>query len=124
LTVVTPPWNFPVAIPTGSITAALAAGSPVIFKPAPQAQRTGAVLAKNLWQVLKEFDLPQDLVQLVIGQEDTIGSALVADPRVERVILTGGYATAQHFRSMRDDIPLLGETSGKNAMIITPSADY
>src|SRR5699024_4191912 len=51
LTVVTPPWNFPVAIPTASVTAALAAGSPVIFKPAPQAQRTAAVIAEASWAI-------------------------------------------------------------------------
>src|SRR5699024_2445856 len=57
LTVVTPPWNFPMAIPTGSVTSSLAAGSSVIFKPAPQAQRTSAVIAEAIWTALDEFDL-------------------------------------------------------------------
>jgi len=123
LTVATPPWNFPMAIPTGSVTAALAAGSPVIFKPAPQAQRTAAVIVEAMWAALDEFDLPRDVVTFVIAEESTIGSSLVTDPRVERVILTGGYETAQLFKNLRADMPLLGETSGKNAVIITPSAD-
>jgi len=123
LTVVTPPWNFPVAIPTGSVTAALAAGSPVIFKPAPQAQRTAAVIAEAIWAAFDEFDLPRDIVRFVIAEEATIGTSLVTDARVERVILTGGYDTARSFKELRPDMPLFAETSGKNAIIVTPSAD-
>jgi len=123
LTVVTPPWNFPMAIPTGSVTSSLAAGSSVIFKPAPQAQRTSAVIAEAIWTALDEFDLPREIVQFVIAEESTIGTSLVTDSRAERVILTGGYDTAQLFTSLRPDMPLLGETSGKNAIIVTPSAD-
>lgn len=119
LTVVTPPWNFPVAIPAGSTLAALAAGSAVIIKPARQAQRCGAVMVEALW----EAGVPQDGLQLVNMSERSLGSALVSDPRVDRVILTGGYETAQLFRSLRHDLPLLAETSGKNAIIVTPSAD-
>ncbi|WP_343959125.1 bifunctional proline dehydrogenase/L-glutamate gamma-semialdehyde dehydrogenase [Yaniella flava] len=123
LTVATPPWNFPTAIPTGSVTSALAAGSPVIFKPAPQAQRTGAVIVQAIWEALDEFGLPHDIVRFVIAEESTIGTKLVSDPRVQRVILTGGYETARLFRRLRADMPLLGETSGKNAIIVTPSGD-
>ena len=123
LTVVTPPWNFPMAIPTGSVTAALAAGSPVVIKPAPQAQRTAAVIVQAIWAALDEFELPRNIVRYVIADEDSLGAKLVADPRVERVILTGGYDTAQRFTDMRPDMPLFGETSGKNALIVTPTAD-
>lgn len=123
LTVVTPPWNFPMAIPTGSVTSALAAGSPVIMKPAPQAQRTAALIVEAIWAALDEFELPRDIVGFVIAEEHTIGSALVTDPRAERIILTGGYDTAKLFTELRPDMPLFGETSGKNAIIITPSAD-
>jgi RHH-type proline utilization regulon transcriptional repressor/proline dehydrogenase/delta 1-pyrroline-5-carboxylate dehydrogenase len=119
LTVVTPPWNFPVAIPAGSTLAALAAGSAVIIKPARQAQRCGAVMVEALW----EAGVPQDALQLVNMSERSLGSGLVSDPRVDRVILTGGYETAELFRSLRHDLPLLAETSGKNAIIVTPSAD-
>ncbi len=119
LTVVTPPWNFPVAIPGGSMLAGLAAGSPVIIKPAAQARRCGAVLAEALW----EAGVPQDVLQYVALEEHTLGTELVANAHVERVILTGGYETAELFRSFRADLPLLGETSGKNAIVVTPSAD-
>ncbi len=119
LTVVTPPWNFPVAIPAGSTLAALAAGSPVIIKPARQARRSGAVMIEALW----EAGVPRDVLQYVQLEGRELGTALVSDPAVERVILTGGYETAELFRSFRPDLPLLAETSGKNAIIVTPSAD-
>ncbi|WP_226656858.1 proline dehydrogenase family protein [Leifsonia sp. LS1] len=120
LTVVTPPWNFPVAIPAGSVLSALAAGSGVIIKPAPQAKRCAAVLVEALW----EAGIPRELLTLADVPENELGRALIADPRVERVILTGSYETAKLFRSWRPDLPLLAETSGKNAIIVTPSADY
>ena len=119
LTVVAPPWNFPVAIPAGSTLAALAAGSPVIIKPATLARRSGAVMVEALWAA----GVPRDALQLVTFADRSLGSTLMADPRVERVILTGGYETAEAFRELRHDLPLLAETSGKNAIIVTPSAD-
>ena len=119
LTVVTPPWNFPVAIPAGSTLAALAAGSAVIIKPAPQAPRCGSLMVDALW----EAGVPRDALQLVHVEEGDLGRALVADPRVDRLILTGAYETAALFRSFRSDVPILAETSGKNAIVITPEAD-
>ncbi|KQR51451.1 1-pyrroline-5-carboxylate dehydrogenase [Leifsonia sp. Leaf336] len=120
LTVITPPWNFPVAIPAGGVLAALAAGSGVIIKPAPQARRAAAVMVEALW----EAGIPQELLALIDVAENELGQQLVSDPRVDRVILTGSYETAKLFRSWRPDLPLLAETSGKNAIIVTPSADY
>jgi RHH-type proline utilization regulon transcriptional repressor/proline dehydrogenase/delta 1-pyrroline-5-carboxylate dehydrogenase len=119
LTVVTPPWNFPVAIPAGSTLAALASGSAVILKPAPQAERCGAVLAEVLW----EAGVPESVLTLASIDEGDLGRSLLADPRVGRVILTGAFETAELFRSFRTDLPLLAETSGKNAVVVTPSAD-
>lgn len=119
LTVVTPPWNFPVAIPTGGVLAALAAGSGVIFKPAPQARRCAAVVAEALW----EAGVPRGVLALVDIDEGALGQQLVSHPDVDRVILTGSWETAALFRSWRPDLPLLAETSGKNAMIVMPSAD-
>jgi len=119
LTVVTPPWNFPVAIPAGSTLAALAAGSAVVIKPAPQAERCGAVMVDALW----EAGVPRDVLKLVQVGENTLGAQLISHPAVDRVILTGGFETAELFRSFRPDLPLLAETSGKNAIIVTPSAD-
>ncbi|MGO2747604.1 proline dehydrogenase family protein [Microbacterium sp.] len=119
LTVVTPPWNFPVAIPAGSTLAALAAGAAVIIKPARQARRSGAVMIEALW----EAGVPRDVLQYVQLDGRELGEKLISDPAVERVILTGGYETAELFRSFRPDLPLLAETSGKNALIVTPHAD-
>ncbi|MFM8530160.1 MAG: bifunctional proline dehydrogenase/L-glutamate gamma-semialdehyde dehydrogenase [Ilumatobacteraceae bacterium] len=119
LTVVTPPWNFPVAIPAGSALAALAAGSAVVIKPAAEARRCGAVMVETLW----EAGVPRELLNYVQLSERDLGAALVAHPRVDRLILTGAYETAELFRSFRPDLTLLAETSGKNAIIVTPSAD-
>jgi RHH-type proline utilization regulon transcriptional repressor/proline dehydrogenase/delta 1-pyrroline-5-carboxylate dehydrogenase len=119
LTVVTPPWNFPVAIPAGSTLAALAAGSAVVIKPAKQAARSGAVMVEALW----EAGVPRDVLTMVQLGERELGKQLISHPAVDRVILTGGYETAELFRSFRQDLPLLAETSGKNAIIVTPSAD-
>ncbi|KJL27428.1 bifunctional proline dehydrogenase/L-glutamate gamma-semialdehyde dehydrogenase [Microbacterium azadirachtae] len=122
LTVVTPPWNFPVAIPAGSTLSALATGSPVIIKPARQARRSGAVMVEALW----EAGVPREVLQYVQFDgpaRSDLGAKLVSDPAVGRVILTGGYETAELFRGFRQDLPLLAETSGKNAIIVTPSAD-
>ncbi|UKA75184.1 bifunctional proline dehydrogenase/L-glutamate gamma-semialdehyde dehydrogenase [Arthrobacter sp. FW306-07-I] len=119
LTVVTPPWNFPVAIPAGSTLAALAAGSAVVIKPAKQAARSGAVMVEALW----EAGVPKGALTMVQLGERELGTQLISHPAVDRVILTGGYETAELFRSFRKDLPLLAETSGKNAIIITPSAD-
>lgn len=119
LNLVTPPWNFPVAIPAGGVLAALAAGSGVVLKPAGPAGRCGAVLAELLW----DAGVPREVLALVQVDEGELGRALVADPRVERVVLTGAWETARLFRDFRSDLPVLAETSGKNAMVVTPSAD-
>jgi RHH-type proline utilization regulon transcriptional repressor/proline dehydrogenase/delta 1-pyrroline-5-carboxylate dehydrogenase len=119
LTVVTPPWNFPVAIPAGSTLAALAAGSGVIVKPATQARRTGSLIVQALW----DAGVPTDALALAHLEEGGLAPRLVADRRVDRLLLTGSFDTAVLFRGMRSDLPLLAETSGKNAIVITPSAD-
>ena len=119
LTVVTPPWNFPLAIPAGGVLAALAAGSGVVFKPAPQARRCAAVIAEALW----EAGIPRDVLALVDIEEGELGQRLISSDAVDRVILTGSWDTAALFRSWRPDLPLLAETSGKNAIVIAPSAD-
>lgn len=118
--VVTPPWNFPIAIPAGSTLAALAAGASVIIKPARPAARCGAVMVEALW----EAGVPREVLQYVQFSDRELGSELIKNPSVDRVILTGGIETAELFRSFRPELPLLAETSGKNAIIVTPSADY
>jgi RHH-type transcriptional regulator, proline utilization regulon repressor / proline dehydrogenase / delta 1-pyrroline-5-carboxylate dehydrogenase len=145
LVLVIPPWNFPVAIPTGGVLAGLASGAPVAFKPASQSARTGAVAhaaiveglraglaglgtgpGREVWNAQEAAAVAADLVTLVTidaDDEAAVGRELITHPDVERVILTGSHDTARLFRSFRPDLPLLAETSGKNALIVTPSAD-
>ena len=120
VTVVTPPWNFPAAIPTGSTLAALAAGSTVILKPAPQTEHVAEMLAQTCW----DAGIPKEVLQLVTVDENDMGRALLSDPRVDQIILTGGIETAELFREFNPQAKLFAETSGKNALIITDSADY
>ncbi len=84
LTLVTPPWNFPVAIPAGSTLAALAAGSAVVLKPAPPAERCGAVLATVIETALDAHGVPADVLAFVQVAEDDLGKQLVAAPQVDR----------------------------------------
>ena len=119
LTVVASPWNFPIAIPLGGVAAALAAGSAVILKPAPPARRIAALLA----EACQRAGFPNDVMQLLVIDDGPLGEQLVTDPRVQQLVLTGSAETAQLFRSWRPGLPLLGETSGKNAIIVTASAD-
>nr|NLD41178.1 aldehyde dehydrogenase family protein [Actinomycetales bacterium] len=119
LTVVAPPWNFPLAIPAGGVLAALAAGSAAVLKPAPPSRRCGAVIAEIMW----EAGVPREVFALADLEDGEVSKALVTHPGVDRVVLTGSTETAALFRSWRPDLPLLAETSGKNAIIVTPSAD-
>ena len=116
---VVPPWNFPVAIPSGGVFAALAAGNAAILKPAPETPGCAEIVAECCWAA----GLPQGLVSFIRTPDDDIGRHLVTHERVDAVILTGAYDTAQMFLSWKPELRLLAETSGKNAMVITPNAD-
>ncbi len=117
--VVTPPWNFPIAIPLGGCVAALAAGASVVIKPAPQVRACAEVGVA----ALHRGGIPADALQLVHTDEGDAGRRLVTHPAVDHVVLTGASQTAELFRSWRPDLRLIAETSGKNALIVTPSAD-
>lgn len=117
--VVAPPWNFPVAIPAGATLGALAAGCGTILKPAPQSPRCAALVADALW----DAGVPRDALGLAIVEDGPLSKALITHDGVDRVAMTGSFETARLFRSWRPDLPLMAETSGKNAMVITPSAD-
>ncbi|MEJ2866033.1 proline dehydrogenase family protein [Actinomycetospora flava] len=117
--VVTPPWNFPIAIPLGGCVAALAAGASVVIKPAPQVRACAEVGVA----ALHRGGIPADALQLVHTDEGEAGRRLVTHPAVDHVVLTGASQTAALFRSWRPDLRLVAETSGKNALVITPSAD-
>jgi len=116
---VVPPWNFPVAIPCGGVMAALAAGNTVVFKPAPETPRCAEIVAEAAWAA----GVPREALQFIRTPDDDVGRHLVTHPEVGAVILTGAWETAQLFRSWKPDMRLFAETSGKNALVITPSAD-
>ncbi|NGX57903.1 MAG: 1-pyrroline-5-carboxylate dehydrogenase 1 [Chlamydiae bacterium] len=118
-TLILPPWNFPCAIPTGGIVAALATGNPVIFKPASEAVLIGWEVAKAFWKA----GISKKLLQFVPCKDETVGSYLVKDPRVKKVILTGGTSTAKLLLKMRPGIDICAETGGKNAMVVTAMSD-
>ena len=116
---VVPPWNFPVAIGSGGVLAALAAGNAVILKPAPETPGCAEIVAECCWAA----GLPEGLVSFIRTPDDSVGRHLVTHAGVHAVILTGAYDTAQMFLSWKPDLRLLAETSGKNAMVITSNAD-
>ncbi|MDR2113964.1 MAG: bifunctional proline dehydrogenase/L-glutamate gamma-semialdehyde dehydrogenase [Bifidobacteriaceae bacterium] len=123
VTVVIPPWNFPVAIPVGGIMAALAAGSAVLVKPATATRRCVEVAAAAIQEGLRAAGADPDLLQVVHVAGRELGQRLVTHPEVETVVLTGSIETAALFAGWRPELNLLAETSGKNAIITTPSAD-
>ncbi len=136
VTLVTPPWNFPVAIPVGGVLAALAAGSAVLAKPAPPTPRCLEVAVEAVHAGLRDAvaAAPGDfagldagsvtqVVQYVRVPDDELGTRLVTHDDVARVVLTGSIETAQLFARWKPSRPVLAETSGKNALVVTPSAD-
>jgi RHH-type proline utilization regulon transcriptional repressor/proline dehydrogenase/delta 1-pyrroline-5-carboxylate dehydrogenase len=117
--VVAAPWNFPFAIPALGVCAAIAAGNTVILKPAPETRAVAAALVEQV----RLAGVPDDVIQLACTPDDEVGRRLICDPRVDMVVLTGAAETAALFRTWRPSIRLVGETSGKNAMVITAAAD-
>lgn len=120
------PWNFPLAIFTGQVAAALAAGNPVLAKPAEQTPLVAAEAVRVLW----EAGVPHAAVQLLPGRGETVGAALVADARVQGVMFTGSTEVArilqktlsQRLGAHGAPVPLIAETGGQNAMIVDSSA--
>ncbi|MEH3147437.1 MAG: trifunctional transcriptional regulator/proline dehydrogenase/L-glutamate gamma-semialdehyde dehydrogenase [Methylobacterium frigidaeris] len=119
------PWNFPLAIFTGQVAAALAAGNPVLAKPA---EETPLVAAEAV-RLLHAAGVPADALQLLPGAGET-GAALVADPRIEGVMFTGSTAVARLIQRRLagrlgrtgQPVPLVAETGGQNAMVVDSSA--
>jgi RHH-type proline utilization regulon transcriptional repressor/proline dehydrogenase/delta 1-pyrroline-5-carboxylate dehydrogenase len=117
------PWNFPLAIFLGQVSAALAAGNSVIAKPAEQTNLIGYYAVK----LLLDAGVPEGVVQFLPGDGATVGAALTADPRVAGVAFTGSTDTARAInRAMaaRDAAigVLIAETGGQNAFIADSSA--
>ena len=117
--VVAGPWNFPYAIPASGLVHALAAGSAVIMKPAPESRAVAAALVDHL----HEAGVPPHLVQLACTPDNEVGAHLITHPRAEMVLLTGSLETADLFMSWKPAINIHAETSGKNSLIITAAAD-
>jgi RHH-type proline utilization regulon transcriptional repressor/proline dehydrogenase/delta 1-pyrroline-5-carboxylate dehydrogenase len=117
------PWNFPLAIFTGQVSAALAAGNTVIAKPAEQTPLIGL----KAIELLRESGVPRDAVACVVGDGASVGAALVSDPRIAGVAFTGSVETAQCINRMLAEregpiVPLIAETGGVNAMLVDSSA--
>jgi RHH-type transcriptional regulator, proline utilization regulon repressor / proline dehydrogenase / delta 1-pyrroline-5-carboxylate dehydrogenase len=117
------PWNFPLAIFTGQVTAALAAGNAVIAKPAEQTPLIAALAV----QLLHKAGVPGDVLHLLLGEGARIGGALVADPRIAGVAFTGSTETARIINqalARREGaiVPLIAETGGQNCMLADSSA--
>jgi len=117
------PWNFPLAIFTGQIAAALATGNGVLAKPAEQTP----LIAARAVKLMHDAGVPRDALQLLPGDGATVGAALTSDPRVGGVCFTGSTETAQAINramaeSLAPDAPLIAETGGLNAMIVDSTA--
>jgi len=120
------PWNFPMAIFLGQVSAALAAGNAVIAKPAEQT----TLIAAEAIRILHAAGIPGGVVQLLPGHGVTLGATLVARPDIHGVMFTGSTAVARHIsatlaeRLSREGatIPLIAETGGQNAMVVDSSA--
>ncbi len=119
------PWNFPLAIFAGQVAAALAAGNPVLAKPA---EETPLIAAEAL-RILHAAGVPADALQLLPGAGE-VGAALVGDARIQGVMFTGSTAVARLIQRRLTDrltpdgrpVPLIAETGGQNAMVVDSSA--
>lgn len=116
------PWNFPIAIFTGQIAAALAAGNTVIAKPA----ELTSLAAMACIQIMHRAGVPESVLHFLPGQGSQIGPKLLADDRVAGVAFTGSIATAQvinrQLAEHRSIVPLIAETGGQNVMIADTTA--
>jgi RHH-type proline utilization regulon transcriptional repressor/proline dehydrogenase/delta 1-pyrroline-5-carboxylate dehydrogenase len=117
------PWNFPLAIFTGQVTAALMAGNAVVAKPAEQ---TPLVAARAV-ALLREAGVPSEVLQLAIGTGEAVGAPLVRHPLVAGVVFTGSYETARAINQALAArhgpiVPFVAETGGLNAMVADSSA--
>ena len=115
------PWNFPLAIFTGQVAAALAAGNAVLAKPAEQTP----LIAAEAVRLLRAAGVPAPALQLLPGTGETVGARLIGDARVQGVVFTGSTEVAETIHrtlAARGNVPLIAETGGQNAMIVDSSA--
>jgi RHH-type proline utilization regulon transcriptional repressor/proline dehydrogenase/delta 1-pyrroline-5-carboxylate dehydrogenase len=117
------PWNFPLAIFTGQVVAALVAGNAVLAKPAEQTP----LIAAEAVRLLHQAGIPPEVLHLLPGEGSRVGGTLVQDPRVSGVCFTGSTEVARLINrtlAERDGVlpPLIAETGGQNAMIVDSTA--
>ncbi|MEX2577062.1 MAG: bifunctional proline dehydrogenase/L-glutamate gamma-semialdehyde dehydrogenase PutA [Halofilum sp. (in: g-proteobacteria)] len=117
------PWNFPLAIFTGQVAAALVAGNCVIAKPAEQTP----LMAFAAIQAFHEAGIPEDVLHLLPGRGETVGARLLSSPHLSGVAFTGGVDTAHTINRQLAErlgpiVPLIAETGGQNAMLVDSSA--
>lgn len=117
------PWNFPLAIFTGQVAAALVTGNAVLAKPAEQTPAVAAAMVS----LLHEQGVPRDVLQLLHGPGETVGATLVAHPHIDGVVFTGSTQVArliQRTLAAKEGpiVPLIAETGGINALIADSSA--
>jgi RHH-type proline utilization regulon transcriptional repressor/proline dehydrogenase/delta 1-pyrroline-5-carboxylate dehydrogenase len=117
------PWNFPLAIFTGQVAAALVTGNTVLAKPAEQTP----AIAREAVALLHAAGVPQAVLQLLPGTGETVGAALVAAPGIAGVVFTGSTAVARAIAQVlagKDGpiAPLIAETGGINAMVVDSTA--
>ena len=117
------PWNFPLAIFTGQIAAALVTGNAVVAKPAEQTP----LIAARAVALLREAGIPEDVLQLLPGDGPSVGASLTADSRIAGVCFTGSTEVAkliekQLAETAAPDAMLIAETGGLNAMIVDSTA--
>lgn len=117
------PWNFPLAIFTGQVSAALITGNAVVAKPAEQTPR----VAQKIHELFLEAGLPEGVMNLVYGTGERVGTPLLTDRRLSGVCFTGSLETAKMINRTLSErngaiVPLIAETGGLNAMIIDSTA--
>ncbi|QJR80405.1 bifunctional proline dehydrogenase/L-glutamate gamma-semialdehyde dehydrogenase PutA [Alteromonas pelagimontana] len=117
------PWNFPLAIFIGQLSAALVTGNTVIAKPAEQT----SIIAKRAIEIMHSVGLPEEALQLIIGPGKEVGSTLLPDDRIKAVMFTGSTQTGTLISQTLagrggEQVPLIAETGGQNCMIVDSTA--
>lgn len=117
------PWNFPLAIFMGQVTAALATGNAVLAKPASATPRIGFEAIR----VLHDAGVPKDVLHFLYGSGNVLGTPLIKDLRIKGVVFTGSTSTAQEIQEILTSrggpiVPFIAETGGLNTMIVDSTA--
>ena len=117
------PWNFPLAIFLGQVSAAIATGNTVLAKPAEQT----SLIALRAIELMQSVGLPRNIVQAVIARGTAVGDSIIPDSRIQTVMFTGSTATGTLISQKLadrggDQVPLIAETGGQNCMIVDSTA--